>query len=136
MGLVLCVVFHVVVVWGDARLCPMGLYLVNVPNRLFSFFVLPQRKKQRKRHFCELLRTQKEPGCVLLWLARPLFASSANASCSPSVVLKFEVMPDGNEILIGLGDGLMCCFSCCCGFGGCPIVPDGWEGSLNQDLKD
>ncbi|PQJ12693.1 hypothetical protein CJD36_002815 [Flavipsychrobacter stenotrophus] len=47
----------------------------------------------------ELLRTQKEPGCALLWLARPLFASSANASCSAAVVVNFELMPDGNENL-------------------------------------
>ena len=105
-----------------------GLYLVDVSNRLFSFFVLPQRKKQRKRHFCELLRTQKEPGCVFLWLARPLFASSANASCSAAVVLKFEVMADENEILIGHWFGVMCCFSFGCDFGLCPIVPDEWEG--------
>ncbi|PQJ12694.1 hypothetical protein CJD36_002820 [Flavipsychrobacter stenotrophus] len=78
-------------VFGSAQLlCPTAYLL---------FFVLPQRKVTKESgHFCELLRTQKEPGSVLLWLARPLFASSANASCSPSVVLKFEVMPDGNEI--------------------------------------
>jgi hypothetical protein len=50
---------------------------VNVAHRSFSFFVLPQRKKQRKRHFCESLRTQKELGCVMFGLAKPLFASSA-----------------------------------------------------------
>ena len=33
------------------------------------------------------------------------------------------VMPDGNEILIGHGDGVRCCISFGCVFGGCPIVP-------------
>ena len=33
-------------------------------------------------------------------------------------------MPDGNEILIGHGIGVMYCFSCSCGFWSCPIVPD------------
>ena len=123
--------FLVCVVWVFD--CVQLLY----PTAYLLFFVLPQRKVTKESwHFCELLRTQKEPGCVLLWLARPLFASSASASCSAAVVLKFEGMPDGNEILIGHGFGVMCCFSCGSDFGGCPIVPDGWEGSLNQDLKD
>ena len=38
------------------------------------------------------------------------------------------VMPDGNEILIGHGVDVRCCFSCACDFEGCPIVPDEWEG--------
>ncbi|PQJ12624.1 hypothetical protein CJD36_002460 [Flavipsychrobacter stenotrophus] len=33
-------------------------------------------------------------------------------------------MPDGNEILIGHGIGVSCCFSSVCGFRLCPIVPD------------
>ena len=36
----------------------------------------------------------------------------------------FEVMPDGNEILIGHRVGVKCCFSFVCDFGLCPIVPD------------
>ena len=33
-------------------------------------------------------------------------------------------MPDGNDFLIGHWFGVMCCFSCYCVFGVCPIVPD------------
>ena len=107
----------------------VGCIWLMCPTAYLLFFVLPQRKVTKESgHFCELLRTQKEPGCALLWLARPLFASSASASCLAAVVLKFEVMPDENENLIGYGDGVRGCFSCGCGLGLCPIVPDGWEG--------
>ena len=88
-----------VVILGNARLCPMN-------GRAES--------------------ERAESGLVVFSQRGP-----ARCECRASARLSmtfegYVIVPDGIEILIGHGVGVRCCFSCGCGLGLCPIVPDGW----------